>query len=1084
MCVRVRLIGAEHGDGQCDGRAAAHSGTGPPSRREGTDMSKDVVVDTVLGLDIGASSVGWALIELEDGSPVRILDGGARIFPAGVEGDLASGRDEPRTIARTQARQSRRQSFRRRQRKRRVWRRLQDAELLPATDDIKSATIDATLKELDKTLFAQHVTPDSLRESQVLPYILRKKAATGPVDAATLGRALYHLSQHRGFLSNRKGGDDDDERGKVKAGISELTALIEASGEPTLGAYFASIDPAERRIRTRWTARSMYEGEFDVIRAMQASHHPNLSEKFWARLRQDLYYQRPLKSQAHLIGRCSLESDQKRAAASGLVPQRFRMLQTVNHLRIEEPEAIDRPLSDEEREVLLNALSDGGDLTVARAKKLLGIPKTTKFTIELGGEKNIPGCRTNAHMIRLLGDTWVNMNPDDKERFVETLESFEKDAPAERWIQVRAGVDRKAAKELAGLRLEPGHANHSRKAMVAMMPMLEEGLNYMEARQQAYPDSMVSTEPLGLIPPVERALPGIRNPAVERALTEVRRLVNAIVRKYGKPGFIRIELARDLKAGRKQRRAISVRNREIEKQRKEAKERLLAETGIQNPSGRDIRKVILFDECGGICPYTGKPINWDSLFGPHPQFDIEHIIPASCGGENAFPNLTLCFNEENREVKRNKTPWEAYGNTPRWEQILGRVSRFSGDMAKAKHTRFANDSPHDDLLDGFTDRQMNDTRYSSKLAMQLVGTLYGGTTDAGGTRRVQATAGRATATLRRLWGLENLLGDGGKTRTDHRHHFVDALVTALTTSGSVRDIAKAAEQASEAGENRLHVAIDPPWPTLRSDAEGQVDHMVTSHRVDRRLQGALHQETNYSPLRSDLGGRDESGVWRHIRKPVAGLSASDVEQIVDAEVRKVVQAALEQSGKTAKDTFKEEMDHPTLTQKDGAAQPIHRVRIRKRQKAVAVGKRGHERHVAPGANHHMAIVGVLDKNGEVKKWEAHVVTLLEAVLRRKRGEPIVQKDWGDGRIFLFTMRSGDAIQLMLDGHEEPQPCVVSTVSGTMMEAKLANDARSATDIKKMGVAGGRMTFSMKKLFAAQTCRISIDQLGRVRRCHE
>ncbi len=1049
-------------------------------------MAQDVVVDTVLGLDIGASSVGWALIELEDSQPVRILDGGSRIFPAGVEGDLASGRDEPRTIARTQARQARRQTFRRRQRKRRVWRRLQDAGLLPESCDIRPATIDATLKGLDRSLFAQHITDGDHRKAQILPYLLRKKAATEPCDPHTLGRALYHLAQHRGFLSNRKGGDDDDERGKVKAGISELAALIEASGEPTLGAYFASLDPTARRIRTRWTARSMYEDEFEVIRAMQAAHHPQLSEKFWARLRHDLYFQRPLKSQSHLIGRCTLEPDQQRAAACSLVSQRFRMLQSVNHLRVEESETSDRPLTDDERAGLLNALPNGGDLTVAKAKKAIGLPKSMKFTIERGGEKRIPGCRTNALMLGMLGEAWTEMDADTQTHFVETLEAFERDAPAAKWIRRRTGLGKAESEELAGLRLEPGHANHSRKAMLAMMPMLESGRSYMEARQEAYPESMVSTEPQPLIPPVDIALPGIRNPAVERALTEVRRLTNAIVREYGKPGFIRIELARDLKAGRKQRKALSDRNREIEKQREEAKRQLLDEAGIQTPSNRDIRKAILLEECGGICPYTGKSISWGSLFGAHPQFDIEHIIPKSCGGEDGFQNLTLCYNEENREVKKNKTPWEAYGGTPKWDQILDRVGRFNGErrMVQAKYKRFTNDSPQEDLLDGFTERQMNDTRYSSKLAMQLVGTLYGGTSDQAGTLRVQATAGRATATLRRLWGLENLLGEEGKTRADHRHHFVDALVTALTTPSAVRSIARAAERASEAGDRDLRVHVKPPWATLRSDAEAQIDHMVTSHRVDRRLQGALHQETNYSPLRGDLGGRDAEGTWRHIRKPIASLSASEVGQIVDAEVRKIVLAALEDSGKPAKDTFKDEADHPVLARKDGTTQPIHRVRTRKRQKAVPVGKKGHERYVAPGANHHMAVVGVLGPDGEVAKWEAHVVTLLEAVLRRKRGEPIVQKDWGEGRSLLFTMRSGDAIQIELDGHDKPQVCVVNTVSGTRMEAKLANDARSATDIRKAGVAGGRLVFSLKKLHASGACRVSIDQLGRVRRCHE
>jgi CRISPR-associated endonuclease Csn1 len=48
----------------------------------------------------------------------------------------------------------------------------------------------------------------------------------------------------------------------------------------------------------------------------------------------------------------------------------------------------------------------------------------------------------------------------------------------------------------------------------------------------------------------------VRNPAVERALTETRKVVNAIVKKYGKPLAIRVELARDLKKNRKERKEI------------------------------------------------------------------------------------------------------------------------------------------------------------------------------------------------------------------------------------------------------------------------------------------------------------------------------------------------------------------------------------------------------------------------------------------------------------------------------------------------------------------------------------------------
>ena len=56
-----------------------------------------------------------------------------------------------------------------------------------------------------------------------------------------------------------------------------------------------------------------------------------------------------------------------------------------------------------------------------------------------------------------------------------------------------------------------------------------------------------------LLPPVKEAVPQLRNPVVCRGLTELRKVVNALIRQYGKPSLVRVELARDLKRSRQQR---------------------------------------------------------------------------------------------------------------------------------------------------------------------------------------------------------------------------------------------------------------------------------------------------------------------------------------------------------------------------------------------------------------------------------------------------------------------------------------------------------------------------------------------------
>ena len=107
-------------------------------------------------------------------------------------------------------------------------------------------------------------------------------------------------------------------------------------------------------------------------------------------------------------------------------------------------------------------------------------------------------------------------------------------------------------------------------------------------------------------------------------------------------------------------------------------------------SDGDILKVRLAEECNWECPYTGKSISHGRLWsGQHAQFDIEHIIPFSRSLDNSFLNKTLCYHEENRNVKQNRTPYEAYsGDETKWQEILGRVKRFRGQAGYAKLRKF------------------------------------------------------------------------------------------------------------------------------------------------------------------------------------------------------------------------------------------------------------------------------------------------------------------------------------------------------------------------------------------------------------
>jgi CRISPR-associated endonuclease Csn1 len=153
-------------------------------------------------------------------------------------------------------------------------------------------------------------------------------------------------------------------------------------------------------------------------------------------------------------------------------------------------------------------------------------------------------------------------------------------------------------------------------------------------------------------------IPPIPNPIVQKAVTECRKIIKAIKSIYGVPTVIRIEMARDMKNSEKERKEIEKKQREYEKINISAKEILRKEFNIQNPTYNDILIYKLYQECGGVCPYTGKHIPEASLFGGSSEVDIEHIIPYSRCMDDSYMNKTLCYAEFNRSIKGNKTPWE------------------------------------------------------------------------------------------------------------------------------------------------------------------------------------------------------------------------------------------------------------------------------------------------------------------------------------------------------------------------------------------------------------------------------------------
>ena len=371
-------------------------------------------------------------------------------------------------------------------------------------------------------------------------------------------------------------------------------------------------------------------------------------------------------------------------------------------------------------------------------KKPKGSERDFTFNLEAGGEKRLKGNATAVKLRKVLGDDYEKLSSEQLIGVVEDLLEYEKpDALAAigKPLRNRTGQGRRPCGCHVGTELRFTLPRGDAKAVAAN----GKGASLRGSKEASLWDHAGRLGLRDFLSPVLEAVPQLRNPVVCRGLTEFRKVVNALVREYGKPDHIRVELARDLKKSRQQREDLTKQNRDNEKTRDAARRKIAERLRCDENavSNLDILKVRLAEECNWECPYTGRSIAIEALVGKHAQFDIEHIIPFSRSLDNSFLNKTLCYHEENRSVKQNQTPYEAYsGDEKKWQEVLARVRRFRGSAAHAKLRKFQ----QKELDDDFAARMLQDTRYMSRLATEYLGLLYGGTIDADGRRRVQVSA--------------------------------------------------------------------------------------------------------------------------------------------------------------------------------------------------------------------------------------------------------------------------------------------------------------------------------------------------------
>lgn len=838
--------------------------------------NKEPTPPYILGIDMGVASIGLALLKAApDGRPFGILGGFVRTWPV-PEG--ASGRREKRAMRRNLARRRRRLD--------RVRHILQEVGMLGSP------------------------------RSSTSPVALRAKASRMKVSKQELAEAILHITKHRGKPDMRRrpsGEDDAKETGMVNEGIESLKSEMKRLRFDTYGQYLRWREKKglSTRIKPRskanakgeeypfYPSRQMLMEEFDAIWARQREampDAPHLAEELQSQLRDEMFFQRDVTFPPP--GDCPYHPDEPRLAKASRLFQERRIYEEANHLRFHDRFGNSMPYDVRKRDQVVEALMRGCSLRPSDIKLLLEMPRTARVNYEAGKvPRLIEGNPIDpAFEAEGIGGEWAALSGVDQEAVLAAMVQ----APNVQRLREQLAPYFPAPDALESalsVSLPKGHGRMGVSATRAILDVLKSefvparvaedraGLSHamtldgeIHKRLPYYGEVLEAhtVKPMWEsryrretdTPPNTNQNEGrygrIPNPVVHVAMNQLRRVVNEIISTYGRPLMIQVELARDLQRSQEDREEIVERNEMRRRENNEIREKL-AELGVAG-SRPNVQRYRIWKEQQFQCIYTGEAISESRLFSD--DVDVDHVIPRALLGHgvtinaiDSMNNRVVCLRRANAD-KGDHTPYEAFSENAHgydWSSIMRRVKVIGG----SKERRFLADAREEFAGDDdFRARDGTDNAYIARITRQYLSSLYGDQT------HVMAVSSHITSLLRGKWGLNSVLGNGeagSKSRDDHRHHYVDALIAACVNRWVIQSIHTESKRCSNQGLGDFVKKIDPPFgerKEFRAAVKASLDGVPIARKTDHAVAGQLHEDTLYG-IKS---GPDEQGRYITVQR--------------------------------------------------------------------------------------------------------------------------------------------------------------------------------------------------------------------------
>lgn len=301
----------------------------------------------------------------------------------------------------------------------------------------------------------------------------------------------------------------------------------------------------------------------------------------------------------------------------------------------------------------------------------------------------------------------------------------------------------------------------------------------------------IKTEKLLKLKPFDNNSEYAQNPVVFRAINETRKVVNAIVQKYGAPNAMNIEIASELNKSFDTRQKISTQQNKNEKERKNAIKQISLITGLDEREIRPqyIERYLLGELQGWRCMYSNEEITnkKEAILNKGKQYEIDHIVPFSRILDDTLNNKALVLARENQK-KGARTPL-MYLSAEKEKEFKQRVNKlFKGNkITEKKYRYFMLESlvgeDAEKILGDWKTRNLNDTRYIAKFLVKYFNDNLYFAREKGDDKRpvVYAVKGAITSSLRRQWLNKETWGrydKGELKKITYFDHAVDAIVIA------------------------------------------------------------------------------------------------------------------------------------------------------------------------------------------------------------------------------------------------------------------------------------------------------------------